>query len=344
VRVANSPRGSNLDLEVEVTALEMERAKNEGVVLTFNSDSGGETVDDMGYVPVLKKMVGGRLRFSLSPSGKVVKFEGIPEWLNNALGPKAAPRPSTAPRVKTVIQQNPPGSSSNPPPVELVRGDVASGRVPVLPGPFATNAARGPAGSTNRIFTSFPPPNVSRTATMTTTPSGGADTVARTLRGFFNNELFRTMLEFHFLPSAPVRIGDEWKEQGDTPISGRSSRVKYNAQCTFKGWQQRGTTNCARIDAMGKASVPMPPGKTSGKSGLKSGLDGNVWVDTALAFPKSTVLDKEFALPGDTNTRRVGTNSVTTTSGPKYVREYVTITLLKATPPETPAASVESSP
>src|SRR5262245_48383103 len=33
VRVTNSPRGSNLDLEVEITALEMERAKNEGVVL-----------------------------------------------------------------------------------------------------------------------------------------------------------------------------------------------------------------------------------------------------------------------------------------------------------------------
>jgi hypothetical protein len=201
------------------------------------------------------------------------------------------------------------------------------------PGVRATNAS----GAAGRTFTPVPS-NLIRPS------SGSGDIVARTLRGFFNPELFRTLLEFRFLPSAPVRVGDEWKEQGDTPITSRNNRVKYDAQCTFTGWQQHRGTNCARIDAVGKRAAQAPPGNASRKSGRKSGLDGKVWVNTDLSFPATTVLDKESVLSGDTNTRTVGTNSVTTTTGPKYVREYVTITLLKATPPEAPAASAEASP
>lgn len=337
VRVTNSPRGGTLELEVEITSLEMERAKNEGVALSFNSEQGGETVDDAGYVPVLKKMVGGRLRFSVSPGGRLVKFDGIPEWLNNALGAKSTTRSATTSRVKTIIQQNPPGSPGSPPPAEILSEDLAFRRVEFAPGPLATNAPGTAVGAAGRKFTAVP-------ANPARPPSTGGDTVARTLRGFFNTDLFRTLLEFHFLPAAPVRVGDEWKEQGDTPITSRNNRVKYNAQCTFTGWQQHGGTNCARIDALGKSAAQTLPGKSSNKSGRKSGLDGTVWVNTDLAFPKTTVLDKESVLPGDTNTRVVGTNSVTTTTGPKYVREHVTITLLKATPPETPAANAETSP
>ncbi len=330
VRVTNSPRGGNLELEVEITSLEMERAKNEGVALSFDSEQGGETIDDFGYVPVLKKMVGGRLRFSVSPGGKLVKFDGISEWLNNALGAKSPSRPSPTARVKTLIQQNPPGSPGSPPPTEILNEELAFRRAEFAPGPPATNAPGAAAGTAGRMFTAVPA-NPARPS------SSSGDTVGRTLRGFFNTDLFRTLLEFHFLPAAPVRVGDEWKEQGDTPITSRNNRIKYDAQCTFTGWQQHGGTNCARIDAVGKSAAQRPPVKSSNKSGTKSGLDGTVWVNTDLAFPKTTVLDKESVLPGDTNTRLVGTNSVTTTTGPKYVREHVTITLLKAFPPVLPA-------
>src|SRR6185503_1054345 len=338
VRVTNSLRGSNLALEAEIASIEMERAKNEAVALSYNSDQGGEYIDDMGYAPVLKKLVGGRLRFSVTPSGKVVKFEGIPEWLNNALGSKAnTSRPTTNSRVKTVLRQSSTNSPAGPPAFEVVSEDVATGRVPYVPGPPPPNA---PAvmSITNRSFNAAAPPS-----RPTSSPSGAADMVARTLRGFFNTDLFRTLLEFHFLPAAAVRVGDEWKEQGDTPITGRSTRVKYDAQCKFSGWQQHGGTNCARIDAEGKAAAQTPAAKSSRK-GRKSGMDGTVWVNTELAFPATTVLDKESVLPGDTNTRMVGTNSVTTTTGPKYARQHVTITLLKATPPEAPAASADASP
>jgi hypothetical protein len=341
VRVTNSLRGGNLDLDVEITSVEMERAKNEAVALSFNSEQGGESIDDMGYVPVLKKLVGGRLRFSVSSSGRLVRFEGIPEWLNNALGNKSTPRPTTSPRLKTLTRPNSPGTPGGPTTFEVVSEDVASGRVPSLPGQPLTNATRVMVVGTNRSFNSVPA-IPSRPAG--SSASGAADTVGRTLRGFFNTDLFRTLLEFRFLPAAPVRVGDEWKEQGDTPITSRTTRVKYNAQCTFKGWQQRGSTNCARIDAVGKTAAQTPPGKASKKAGRKSGVDGTVWVNTELAFPAATMLDKESVLPGDTNTRMVGTNSITTTTGPKYAREHLTITLLKVTPPQPPAASSDASP
>jgi hypothetical protein len=333
VRVTNSPRAGNLELEVEVISLEMERAKNEAVALCYNSEQGGETVDDLGYIPVLKKMIGGHLRFSVSPGGKLVRFDGVTDWLNNALGAKTVSRSTTVSRVKTVLQQPPPGTPGSPQPVEVLSEDSAVRRVEFPPGRSVTNVP----GAPGRIFTALPanPPRA---------PSGGADTVGRTLRGFFNTDLFRTFLEFRFLPSAPVRVGDEWKEQGDTPITSRNNRIKYDAQCTFAGWQQHGGTNCARIDAVGKRAAQMPPGNATRKSGAKTGLDGTVWVNTGLAFPATTVLDKETVLPGDTNTRMIGTNSVTTTTGPKFIREHVTITLLKAIPPETPSTSSDTSP
>src|SRR6266511_2847891 len=146
VRVTNSPRGGNLELEVEVTSLEMERAKNEGVALSFNSEQGGETIDDFGYVPVLKKMVGGHLRFSVSPGGKLVKFDGISEWLNNALGDKSAIRLTPAARVKTLIQQNPPGLPGRPPSAEILNEELAFRRAEFAPGPPATNAPGAAAG------------------------------------------------------------------------------------------------------------------------------------------------------------------------------------------------------
>ena len=349
VRVTNSLRGSNLDLDVEITSVEMERAKGEGVALSFNSDQGGENIDDMGYVPVLKKLVGGRLRFSVSPGGKVVRFEGIPEWLNNAIGSKTVNRPAPPTRVKT-LSPGPPGPLGGPPPVEVQSEELTFRQVELGPGMRVTNAGRTMVVGTNRSFmvvgtnrNQWTGPVIP--ARPATSPSGAADTVARTLRGFFTVELFRTLLEFHFLPAAPVRVGDEWKESGDTPITGRSTpRVKYDAQCKFTGWQQHGGTNCARIDALGKTAAQTPPGKGSKKSGHKSGMDGKVWVNTDLGFPATTILDKESVLPGDTNTRVVGTNSVTTTTGPKYARQHVNITLLKVIPPETVVTSADPSP
>ena len=56
------------------TIMAMERSKGGQVALSFDSDQGGETADDHGYIPVLSNLVSGRLHFLLSPEGRMLRF------------------------------------------------------------------------------------------------------------------------------------------------------------------------------------------------------------------------------------------------------------------------------
>jgi len=337
IKVTNSPRGDTLNLDLEITSLEMERAKGDAVALSFNSAQGGETIDEHGYIPVLKKMIGGHLRFTVSSGGRVMNTLGLGEWVEQALGippgsrvvrtNSVTKRLPAGPAPSVVIEDipGPPGATQDPPVVVTAPVEIRDATKKIV-----------------RIATPVPPGAPAPAGSPMSSPSVAND-VSRTVRGFFTPDLFRTLLEFHFVPPAPVRVGEEWKESGDTPITGRISRIKYEATCKFAGWQQQHGTNCARINALGKRVTKSPPAippaspgvKGSGKVApeTKTGLDGTVWINKDLGFPVSTLLDKESAFPGDTSTRLVGTNRVTTTGAPKFIRERVTITLLEVTPP-----------
>jgi len=205
---------------MEILSLAMERAKGGQVPLSFDSEQGGEASDDHGYIPVLKNMVGGHLQFLLSPDGKMMRANGIPEWLARALGDS----PARANGPKTVMKRS-----------------------------LMTNSAPSNAGP------SAPAIGVQQTGVTATSPAGNRrSSVASTLRGFFSTDLFRQMLEFNFLPSAPVHVGEEWKSQGDIPINGHG-RPPYNAIGKFEGWQPHGETNCARIAVRGHLRSPGAP-------------------------------------------------------------------------------------
>ena len=61
---------------------------------------------------------------------------------------------------------------------------------------------------------------------------------------------------------------------------------------------------------------------------ITGSITGTLWIDTNLAFPAATVLDKQITLPEQTNTRRQGTNNIVTKTPPKIVQQNVVITLL----------------
>jgi len=95
VKVTNAP-GNRLALDLEVKAVEMERAKGPFVVLAYDSERGGERSDDLGYVPVLDKFIGGHLRFQLSPDGRVMRADGLNEWPIARSASRSAPTPTPA--------------------------------------------------------------------------------------------------------------------------------------------------------------------------------------------------------------------------------------------------------
>src|SRR5205085_1773920 len=128
---------------------------------------GGETADDLGYVPILDALIGGHLHFLISPDGKMLRAEGIPEWLAHAMGDAPVRKVASRTLLNNLLAGPPPGS----------RGVTA--------------------GSTNNASTNM----VRKPGRVIRTPNSAAPTTAAsrrtagsTLRTFFNPDLFRQML------------------------------------------------------------------------------------------------------------------------------------------------------
>ena len=315
VTATNVARGGNIGLEMEILSMAMERARGAQVALSYDSEQGGETCDDLGYVPILDGLIGGRLRFLISPDGKMLRADGIPEWLAHAMGD--APVRKKVPRVP--------------------------GKVTPLGARLAPMNAGGTNADTNivrnlvRVLTnSIPAPATGPTAT-------SRRTAASTLRTFFHPDLFRQMVEFSFPPATPVHVGEEWKKQGDTPINGRG-RFKFDGMAKFEGWQKHGRTNCARVAVHGTLSPlanASPPAPASAQK--QDPLKGTIWIDPQLGFPVATVLDSHATFATRTPNPTSGTNNLASTDLARSVRQNVTITLLEATPIEALSGEVSSN-
>jgi hypothetical protein len=300
VTATNAAQEGKIGLDMEILSLAMERAKGGQVPLNFDSDQGGEATDDFGYIPVLKSMVGGHLQFLISADGKMIRANGITEWLARALGDS----PARVNGLRLVSKRS-----------------VKTNAVPIVASPLATD---GPA------LTVPPVSGNPLGATVTAPAVGRRSSVASTLRGFFSADLFRQMLEFSFLPSAPVRVGEEWKAQGDTPISGHG-RVPYDATGKFEGWQTHGETNCARIAVRGNLRSPGGPNPAAAAP-KKDTLQGTLWIDPQINFPATLMLNTHLTSPDDPKNRKPGTNNVVVKTISKSVRQNVTITLVEVTP------------
>jgi len=304
VKVTEGARSGLLNLDMEILALGMERGKGGQKTLSFDSDQGGETMDEQGYIPVLKKMIGGRLRFQVSSNGNVLRAEGISEWVERALRAAAAEAKGKAAAFVPVDS-----TEEAPPPSPTVRTTIRN--------------ADGSVVTTSRVSSS--------------STSGG--TVGSTLRKFFTQDHFRQMLEFPFLPPNPVRVGDRWPTQGDTPITTRG-RFRYDASGHFAGYQMHRGTNCIRVEVEGSLAKGVAVGPK--QAAKEKTLRATLWIDRELQFPVTAMLFKETLVP-DSSTRTVGTNQVVTTLPAKVVQQHVATMLLSAKPTDKEAPAESAS-
>ncbi|MEY2407709.1 MAG: hypothetical protein QOF48_379, partial [Verrucomicrobiota bacterium] len=135
-------RNGALNLDMEILAIGMERANAGKKALSYDSEQGGETLDELGYIPVLKKLVGGHLRFQVSSNGNVLRADGISEWLDRAV------------RTTNAVVMTPPGAidiadpagAAAPPPVRIIR---QKGRTNSS---VSISSGGGKVGSTLRSF------------------------------------------------------------------------------------------------------------------------------------------------------------------------------------------------
>jgi hypothetical protein len=304
--VATNTPGGQIRLDLEVVSLGMERSKSGQVATGFDSEQGGEVFDDHGYVPVLRRLVGGKMRFLVSPEGRVLKADGVSEWVERALGPggrAASVRrllSTNAVRTLTVVTNADGTTRTN---VET------SVRLAARPGSAEAAGAGAPAAA----------PAV-------------RSSVASAVRTFFTVDLFKQFLEFSFLPSAAVRPGERWTVQGETPFVGRG-KPRYNAGVTFTGWQRQRGTNCARLDF--KGTIAQRASRSAKQDGT---LHGSAWIDVEAQFPNAMVLFKDAAFPASANAKASDTNEVADAAAPKRIQQSVAFHLLSVRPTAEAAA------
>ncbi len=291
VKVTAGSRGL-LALDMEILSVAMERAKGGQRVLSFDSSHDAEWIDENGYIPVMKKLIGGHLKFQVASNGAVLRADGITPWLDAALRARAA---------------------------EIAASDAASGR-PSTAQPTVLKTIRTPNG----VITTNVPASVR------------AGPVSSTLRSFFTQDLFKQMIEFHFLPSREVRIGDRWNTAGDT-FTSTKSRPRYEATTKFEGWQMHRGTNCARLAVDGRlAAAYQPPGRKLGPQ--DNFLKGTLWIDRDLQFPIGLSLETQLCIAPATNNLPSGTNRPAVLPPARIIRQHTTTRLLSVKSANTPSA------
>src|SRR3954452_5147815 len=184
IDITSARQSTNLSAEVTILSLAMERAKGETVVVSFDSEQGVEAItEENHYNAILRNLVGGKIKFLITPEGKVLSAQGLPQWLNKAFA--ADPKPPVAPGAAA---RNIKGATNNIP---------------------STN------GGSNILRKAI--------NAMSTAPRDKRTTVVNALRNFFDQAHFAQIFEFSHLPPDPVRVSAEWPSRGVTPISSRPS-------------------------------------------------------------------------------------------------------------------------
>jgi len=189
-----APDGSRL-LQMEVLAVQMETGRDDGVTLSYDSANKVMEVEDSAMINRLKKLVGLKLKFHVSPENKVTRVDGTKDLSDRMSG-------------------------------GTVRGVAASA-----------------------------------------------------MSRCFNQQFYRDIVEMGMLPKDPVKVGDTWKVSrvGSGGLKGGS--VAMELTYTFRGWQRREGTNCARLDFAGtfKPNAPPPKGnQTNSPSFVRRIVDSAV--------------------------------------------------------------------
>lgn len=84
---------------------------------------------------------------------------------------------------------------------------------------------------------------------------------------FFNQQFFRDVVEMGMMSQQPVTVGQTWSMSRQVNAGLWGTSAQLDVRYTFRGWQRRQGTNCARVDFTGKftpavqtVQVGAPPG------------------------------------------------------------------------------------
>jgi hypothetical protein len=96
VTVTNAPK-DNLGLELELLSLELEITSGNSTIISYGSGSEAAGTLGASVADALDKLIGGRIYCLVSPTNKVLRIDGIKEFMERAEGNAPAPADATRP-------------------------------------------------------------------------------------------------------------------------------------------------------------------------------------------------------------------------------------------------------
>ena len=260
--VTNAEDG-NRGLEMEILAVELHVTAGERTQINYDSRNkvareGGPVAD------VFDKMIGGTIRYLVSPENKVLKVDGIKELFDR-------------------LESAPDDPGANP-----------------------------AAGRRNR---------------------GAARGGAAMLRGVYNEEVFKQMIELSGAPPKAVRVGETWNQTRDVAVP-TIGKLLVTMTNTFRGWQEHDGRKCARVDFTG--SMTSSEGTNDGAIPMQMTLkDGNIsgkyWFASDLGVAVETLVDQTYTvnMSGQFGRNRNPANEDASASFSMPIRQHVSMKLLE---------------
>ncbi len=157
---------------------------------------------------------------------------------------------------------------------------------------------------------------------------------------FFNQQFYRDLVEMSFLPTNPVRVGDSWT------VTQRSGPGLYDANgagltYTFRGWQFREGTNCARLDFTGNTKAAA--GSTN-KGREEIEITGAIWFSPELGVPVEISYDQSIVRHTTTTTRSMRVTGSNAPPGTVTPTRPLTAAATPATPAGHPPGDADDEP
>jgi len=202
----------------------------------------------------------------------------------------------------------------------------------------------------NGVMVTNPAAPATVSAAPTNRPVIRRSATASAVRNLFTPEFFKQVVEFNYLPTNAVRVGDTWKTQREFYFNTTVGRLMAEATTKFVGWQkqvfQEAPVNCARLQMTAELipQAPQPRPSSSGTNQPPKGpppdppfedgaLNGTIWLNPEVQFPIARRFDQsvDYTSGRNTTVRMDGTNRVTQRFG-KKLEQSMTIRLLSMTP------------
>jgi hypothetical protein len=160
------------------------------------------------------------------------------------------------------------------------------------------------------------------------------------LRGMYNEELIKQMIEFSAGMPETVRVGQSWPVNREVPQPMIGTLI-LNMTNTFRGWQEHEGKKRARVEFVGtiaskedgtadKGAVPVSISILGGT------LAGHYWFAQELSMPVETAIEQNYTIRSGGANNAGGGNAPANFSFTAPVRQNVSLKLLEMKGAETP--------